>query len=62
MLMGFKIGIQQGTYQGKYLKHIAMGLEFLENMLKQSAFNLQMATRADKALQAKKNGTNSPSH
>lgn len=48
MLIGFREGVKEGTYQGKQLKYIAMGIEFLDNMVKQSAQNLAMASQREK--------------
>ena len=48
MLVGFREGIREGTYQGKHLIHIAMGLNFLDNMVNQSKAQLDYAKQLQK--------------
>ncbi len=48
MLIGFREGVKEGTYQGKQLRYIAMGIEFLDNMIRQSSVNLTAAVQSDK--------------
>ena len=43
MLEGFREGVKEGNYQGKHLVHIAMGLQFLDNMVNQSRGQLDLA-------------------
>jgi hypothetical protein len=48
MLMGFRDGVREGTFQGKHLVHIAMGLQFLDNMVDQSSSQLDYAKKLQK--------------
>ncbi len=48
MLQGFRDGVREGTFQGKHLRDIALGLDFLERMIQQSKLQVEMAKRAEK--------------
>lgn len=43
MLIGFRDGVRGGTFQGSYLRDIALGLDFLERMIQNSKMQLEMA-------------------
>lgn len=48
MLTGFREGVREGTYQGKHLKHIALGIEWLGPMINQWQAQLELAKREQK--------------
>lgn len=55
MLIGFREGVREGTFKGKYLVDIAMGLQFLDNMVQQSQLQLD---GMEKQMTDKANGKN----
>lgn len=50
MLVGFRKGVREGTFQGEHLIHIAQGLMFLDTMIGQSEGQIQMAKDREKAV------------
>lgn len=52
MLKGFAAGVRGGTYKGEHLIDIAMGVQFLDQMIAQSEGQLQYAIRLEKEAEA----------
>lgn len=50
MLVGFRQGIKEGTYFGRTLKYIAMGIEFLDAMISQSQQVLDISRKQNKEM------------
>lgn len=48
MLLGFREGVREGTYQGKHLMHIAQGLMLLDQLINQSQGQLDRAKILEK--------------
>lgn len=48
MLISFREGVRNGTYEGKNLISIAQGLMFLDSLIGQSQGQLEMAKKEEK--------------
>jgi hypothetical protein len=48
MLMGFREGVRDGTYQGRWLIKIAQGLMFLDSIIGQSQAQMEHAKQEQK--------------
>lgn len=53
MLVGFREGVKEGTFKGKHLVHIAMGLQFLDNMVSQSQQTFEMVRKQEAEMRKK---------
>ena len=50
MLVGFRKGIKSGTFSGENIVFVAMGMQFLDNMVAQSQGQYEMAIRVEKEM------------
>lgn len=53
MLIGFREGVREGSYQGRHLIKIAQGLMFLDKMIGQCAGQIEVAKQREKEMMKK---------